>query len=125
MAYVLKPCPWCGQALTVIAAAATCETAGCYGGRMPYLNLGSRRDVAAWNRRREPGRIDPRSLSRQREIIEAVRAKPLTAQQISLATGRSESTTRKHIRRMLEDRTLRVYGYTQPLRYTPGAAREN
>ncbi len=51
----LQPCPFCRQPLTGkenrANPSARCKTEGCYGNKMPSVNLDVPSDVAAWNRR--------------------------------------------------------------------------
>lgn len=51
----IKPCPWCGVALNIRATGANprakCVTDGCFGQKLPVVNLDVAEDVAAWNRR--------------------------------------------------------------------------
>jgi hypothetical protein len=52
----LKPCPFCNQPLTVRKSGANprakCNTEGCFGAKLPVVNLDVPEDVAAWNTRR-------------------------------------------------------------------------
>lgn len=51
----LEPCPFCGQPLTVrwrrSNPKASCQTAECWGGKLPVLPLDVPCFVAAWNKR--------------------------------------------------------------------------
>jgi len=53
----LEPCPWCSQApyraRNKVNPYAVCKTEGCFGLKMPVINLDDPLDVAAWNRRAE------------------------------------------------------------------------
>lgn len=51
----LKPCPFCGNPLTLKVGRANpsgrCETEGCIAASLPVLNLDDPQRIAAWNRR--------------------------------------------------------------------------
>jgi hypothetical protein len=50
----LEPCPFCGKPLYVrnsVNPHARCKTEGCFGAKMPVVNLDVPSDVAAWNTR--------------------------------------------------------------------------
>ena len=51
----LKPCPFCGNTLAIrwrkINPKASCKTPGCWGGKLPILQLDIPDFVAAWNTR--------------------------------------------------------------------------
>lgn len=51
----LKPCPFCGNPLNVrwrkMNPKAHCATPGCWGGKLPVLQLDIPEFVAAWNTR--------------------------------------------------------------------------
>lgn len=50
----LAPCPFCGSALHVrsgVNPRAQCPTEGCFGRKMPVVNLDVLEDVVAWNTR--------------------------------------------------------------------------
>lgn len=51
----LKPCPFCGQPLNVrwrkMNPKANCATPGCWGGKLPVLQLDIPEFVEAWNTR--------------------------------------------------------------------------
>ncbi len=61
----LKPCPFCGQPLSVrwrkINPKASCETPECWGGKLPVLPLDVPEFVAAWNTR--PDEVQAEILS--------------------------------------------------------------
>jgi len=51
----LMPCPFCGNTLAIrwrkINPKASCQTPGCWGGKLPILQLDIPDFVAAWNTR--------------------------------------------------------------------------
>lgn len=55
MAAELAPCPFCGQALSVMRRPhnpyARCATDGCKAQQLPLLNLDDPEDIRAWNTR--------------------------------------------------------------------------
>jgi hypothetical protein len=54
----LLPCPWCAVPLVERRSGANprakCQTEGCFGTKLPVVNLDVHGDVAAWNRRPSP-----------------------------------------------------------------------
>ena len=88
----LKPCPFCGNPLTLKVGRANpsgrCETEGCTAASLPVLNLDDPQRIAAWNRRaaleaeQQPEHcVDVHALLREAVEQKAERAKQLPTEQ--------------------------------------------
>lgn len=62
----ILPCPFCGQSLKInnrkYNPYAKCQTEGCYGQKLPMLNIGLPEDVAAWNARNLESQVESMAM---------------------------------------------------------------